>query len=127
MEAALRRLEGVDKISISVSEQKFQVTLKPGTAFHPADIRGAVGKAGVKVTRFRIDARGHVQEEAGKRYFLAGEDKFRLAGTTKFPDGPVAIEGTVDDAAMPFQLKVMKFKPIKQPPPAADPVARRGG
>ena len=30
MEIALRRLEGVDKISISISEQRFQVTYKSG-------------------------------------------------------------------------------------------------
>jgi len=123
METALRRLEGVDKISISVSEQKFQVTLKPGATFHPADIRAAVGKAGVKVVRFRIDARGRVQEEGGKRYFLAGEDKFLLAGTAKFPDGSVSIEGTVDDAAAPWELKIIKSKPL--PPQTA--VKRNGG
>jgi hypothetical protein len=123
METALRRLDGVDKISISVSEQKFQVTLKPGAAFNPADIRAAVGKAGVKVVRFRIDARGRVEEQGGKRYFFAGEDKFLVAAPAKMADGPVAIEGTVDDAAAPWQLKILKSKPL--PPQTA--VKRNGG
>jgi len=48
MEIALRRLDGVDKISISISEQRFQVTYKSGASFHPRDIRDAVGKAGVE-------------------------------------------------------------------------------
>jgi len=122
METALRRLDGVDKISISVSEQKFQVTLKRGSAFHPSDIRAAVGKAGVKVVRFRIDARGRVQEEDGKRYFLAGDDKFLVVAPAKIPDGPLAIEGTVDDTAAPWQLKILKSKPL--PPQTA---AKRNG
>src|SRR5689334_11340008 len=117
METALRRLDGVDKISISVSEQKFNVTLKPGAAFHPSDIRAAVGKAGVKVVRFRIDARGHLEEQGGKRYFLAGEDKFLVAAPAKMANGPVSIEGTVDDAAEPWQLKILKSKPL--PPQTA--------
>ena len=122
METALRRLDGVDKISISVSEQKFQVTLKRGSAFQPADIRAAVGKAGVKVVRFRIAARGRVEEQDGKRYFLAGEDKFILAVPVKIADGSMAIEGTVDDGATPWQLKILKSKPL--PPQTA---AKRNG
>ena len=45
MEIALRRLDGVDKISISISEQRFQVTYKAGASFQPWDIREAVAKA----------------------------------------------------------------------------------
>ena len=123
METALRRLEGVDKISISVSEQKFQVTLKPGAAFRPADIRAAVGKAGVKVVRFRIEARGRIEEQGGKRYFLAGDDKFLVAVPGKLADGPVSIEGTVDDAAAPGQLKILKARPV----PSRTAVKTNGG
>ncbi len=49
MEIALRRLEGVDKISISMSEQRFQVTYKSGARFQPWDIRDAVARAEVEV------------------------------------------------------------------------------
>jgi len=123
METALRRLDGVDKISISVSEQKFQVTLKPGAAFHPSDIRAAVGKAGVKVVRIRIAARGRVEEQGGKRYFVAGEDKFLVAAPAKILDGPVAIEGSIDDGATPWQLKILKSKPL----PSRTAVKTNGG
>src|SRR2546425_6012006 len=81
MEIALRRLDGVDKISISVSEQRFQVTYKSGASFQPRDIRDAVGKAGVEVVRFRIIARGRVHEEGGKRFFVASKDKFLLVAS----------------------------------------------
>ena len=113
METALRRLDGVDKISISVPEQKFQVTLKPGAVFRPAEIRAAVGKAGVKVVRFTIDAKGRVAEEEGRRIFLAGKQKFLVASDAKVSNGYAVIEGTVDDAAAPMQLKILKFKSLK--------------
>jgi|SRR3954468_24967379 hypothetical protein len=124
METALRRLEGVDRISISVAEQKFEVTYKPGAVFRPAELRAAVGKAGVKVVRFRISARGRVQEEGGKRFFLAGDDKFLLASAPKISlDRPLSIEGSVDDAAAPWQLRIFKSKPL----PSQAAVRTNGG
>lgn len=114
MEIALRRLEGVDKISISISEQTFQVTYKPGSTFQPWDLRDAVAKAEVEVVRFYISARGQVKQENGKRFFLAGKDKFLLVDSAKVPTGvPLTIMGIVDDSAEPFQLKIRDFKPLK--------------
>ena len=114
MEIALRRLDGVDKISVSISEQRFQVTYKSGASFQPWDIRDAVAEAEVEVVRFRITARGRVHEEGGKRFFVAGKDKFLLVASPKIPsEGPVSIEGIVDDSAEPLQLKVLQFKPLK--------------
>src|SRR5262244_388339 len=113
METALRRLDGVDKISISVPEQKFQVTFKPGAVFRPAEIRAAVGKAGVKVVQFRIDAKGRIAEEEGRQIFLAGKQKFLVTGDAKVSNGSAMIEGSVDDAGAPMQLKVLRFKPLK--------------
>jgi hypothetical protein len=114
MEIALRRLDGVDKISISISEQRFQVTYKAGASFQPWDIREAVAKAAVAVVRFRIVARGHVYEEGGKRFFVAGKDRFLLVASPKILSaGSISIEGAVDDSAEPLQLKVLQFKPIK--------------
>jgi hypothetical protein len=114
MEIALRRLDGVDKISISMSEQRFQVTYKSGASFQPSDIRDAVGRAGVEVVRFRIAARGRIQEEGGKQFFVAGKDRFLLVASPDMPfKGSVSIEGTVDDSARPLQLKVSQFKALK--------------
>ena len=114
MEIALRRLEGVDKISISMSEQRFVVTYKLGARFQPWDIRDAVARAEVEVVRFRITARGRVHEEGGKRFFVAGKDKFLLVASPKiFTEGLISLEGTVDDSAEPLQLKILQFKSVK--------------
>jgi cation transport ATPase len=114
METALRRLDGVDRISISTTEQKFHVTYKPGAVFKPAEIRAAVRKAGVEVVRFRISARGRVEDEGNHRLFSTGKQKFLLAGSSKIPSGSsVSIEGTVDDSTQPLQLKLLQFKSLK--------------
>jgi hypothetical protein len=114
METALRRLDGVDKISISISQQRFQVTYKPGASFQPREIRDAVAEAEVEVVRFRISARGRVDEEKGERFFVAGKEKFLLVADSKVPfEGPVSIEGIVDDSAAPLRLKVLQSKPSR--------------
>ena len=115
METALRRLDGVEKISINMPKQKFQVSYKPGSSFLPRGIRDAVGKAGVTVVQFQITARGHVQAEGTKRFFIAGKNRFSLVDSPQIPpDKPVSVLGTVDDAAEPFLLKVTEFKLLKQ-------------
>ena len=111
MEIALRRLEGVDKISISISEQRFHITYKPGAHFQPSEIRDAVAQAGVEVVRFRITARGRVLVEGGRQSFVAGKDTFLLAASPKIPlERMISVEGTVDDSSESLRLKIITFK-----------------
>ncbi|MBI4444138.1 MAG: heavy-metal-associated domain-containing protein [Acidobacteria bacterium] len=113
MEIALRRLEGVDKVSISISNQTFEVIYRPGTSFRPADLREAVGEAEVTVVRFYVSARGQVRQEAGQRFLLAGKDKFLLVDADQLPlDTPISVVGSVDDSSEPYELKVAEFKPV---------------
>ena len=114
MEIAMRRLEGVDKISISISKQTFEVSFKPGSSFRPWDLRDAVAKAEVDVVKFYVSARGQVKLENSKRYFLAGRDKFLLPDSPKVPVGVMlSVVGSVDDSQEPFQLRIQDFKPLR--------------
>jgi hypothetical protein len=109
-EVYLRRLDGVAKLSISKSGEKVVVFYKPEARFRPEELREALGKTGVKVTQFRVSARGQVLEEGGKRFLLAGNDKFLLLRSPYAPPvGPVSLEATVDVAARPMQLDVISF------------------
>ena len=116
-EVYLRQLPGIDKIKISLSNEAIMVSYKPGAAFQPKDIRDALKKTDVGVVQFQISARGRVQEQGGKRLFVAGKEKFVLETGPNTPtvplDTPVLIEGTVNDRSDPMQLKVMTVKPIK--------------
>ncbi len=115
MELALRRLEGVDKVSISIPKQTFSVTLKPGASFLPGEIREAVAQAHVKVLRFQIDAKGQVRTEGSQRYFIAGKNRFLVKTSPTLPTGvPLAILGVVNDAADPLELEIQESKPAGQ-------------
>ncbi len=116
-EVYLRQLNGIDKIKISLSSEAIMVSYKPGATFQPKDIRDALKKTEVGVVQFQISARGRVQEQDGKRFFVAGAEKFVLQAVPNAPPVPsdtlVLIEGTVNDRSNPMELKVMTVKPIK--------------
>src|ERR1041385_1991790 len=77
-EVYLRQLGGVDQIKISLSQEAIMVAYKPGAAFRPKDIRQALKKTDVGVTQFQISVRGRLQDQGGKRFFVAGKEKFVL-------------------------------------------------
>ncbi len=107
-EVYLRRLDGIAKLSISKSGEKVVVFYKPEARFRPDELQEALGKTGVKVTQFRISARGQVLEEGGNKVFLAGNDKFTLSRSPHVPPvGPASVEATVDVKAHPMQLDVI--------------------
>jgi NACalpha-BTF3-like transcription factor len=117
MELALKRLDGVDKVAISIQRQQFVVLYKPGATFVPKDLRAAVAQASVSVVQFHIQARGQVRAEGGKEFFVAGKDRFLLVDSPKMPAGtPLLIGGDVlNDSAAPYQLKVIEFRPVDKP------------
>lgn len=116
-EIYLRRLPGVDKVVISMSQEAVLVIYKPGTAFQPWDIRDALEKTEVGVVQIQISAHGHVQEQGAKKFFVAGKDKFLLVASPASPkippDAQVSIEGIVNDQSDPMQLRVLTVKPLK--------------
>jgi len=115
-EIYLRQLGGVDKIKISLSQEAIMVSYKPGGAFRPKDIRDALKKTDVGVTEFQIGARGQVQQQNGRRMFVAGKDVFLIVPSTAAPtvpvDVPVVIEGILNDGTSPMEVKVLSVKPL---------------
>ena len=63
---------------------------------------------------YKISARGRLQETGGKKYFIAGKDKFILAPTSvSVPaDATVEVQGIVNDKPDPLELKVLTVKPL---------------
>ena len=113
-EVYLRQLAGVDKVTISKSQEVVVITYKPGSSFQPWDIRDALDRTDVGVVQFQISARGRVQEAGGKKYFIAGKNKFVLAQTSvSVPaDATVEVQGIVSDKSDPLELKVLTVKPL---------------
>ena len=114
MEIALRRLDGVDKVTISIQQQALAVTLKPGSSFDPRGIRDAVAQAEVSILRFYVEARGRVEQKGDERYFVAGKDRFLLVASPEVPVGePIWVNALVDDTTVPLQMKVNEHKPLE--------------
>jgi hypothetical protein len=117
-EVYLRQLPSIDKITISRSQEAVMITYKPGASFQPADIRAALKKTEVGAVQIQIGARGRVQDQGGKQFFVAGNDKFLLVPAPNSPKIPVgtkvSIEGIVNDQTKPMELRVMTFKVLQQ-------------
>ena len=116
-EVNLRQLKAIDKIQMNVPSRAIMVSYKPGVAFQPKDIRDALKKAEVSVVQFQISARGRVQEQGGKRFFVSGKDRFLLAvseGAPIVPDTPLLIEGTINDEVTPMELTIMTVRPLQK-------------
>ncbi|SRR5213593_1503507 len=114
----LRRIPSIDKVNISLKNEAVMVSYKPGSSFQPKDLRDVFSKTDVAVTQMQISARGRVEEQTGKRFFIAGKDKFLLvsaANTPQIPlNTPVTVEAVVNDRVNPMELRVMTVKPITQ-------------
>ncbi|PYS37224.1 MAG: hypothetical protein DMG14_22010 [Acidobacteria bacterium] len=117
-EVYLRRLPEIDKIAISLSKESVMVSYKPGAAFRPKDLRDALQKTEVGIVQLQISARGRLQREGGKQFFIAGKDKFALVPSANAPqppaDTPVLIEGILNDRVQPMELKIMTVTRLKQ-------------
>jgi cation transport ATPase len=117
-EVHLRAIAGVDKVTISKSAESVVVSYKPGALFQPAQIRKAVEGLNVGIAQFQISARGRVQDQSGKRFFVAGRDRFVLTSVANAPkvpsETPVMIEGVLNDRVNPMELRILTFKPVRQ-------------
>ena len=117
-EVYLRQLPSIDKIKISLSNEAVMVSYKPGAGFQPKELRDALKKTDVGIVQFQISARGRIQEQEGKRFFVAGKDKFLIArtagGVQMAADTPLLIEATVNDHQVPMELNVMTAKPLQR-------------
>jgi len=112
-EVYLRQLSGIDAIKISLSTESILVTYKPNAVFQPKDLRDALKKTDVGVLQFQVSARGRVHEQDGKRFLVAGRDRFVLAASEglEIPlDTPISVEAMLNDLTDPMQLKVMTVK-----------------
>jgi copper chaperone CopZ len=115
-EISFKRIPGVDKVSISLSQEAIMLSYKPGATFDPQGIRKVLQPLEVGVVQFQISARGRVQERDGKRFFVAGKDRFVLSQVANAPaipsDTPILIEGILNDHVHPMEVKILNFKTI---------------
>jgi hypothetical protein len=112
MEMALRRLDGVDQVAISLQQQTFVVLYEPDSSFQPDDLREAASLAGVNVVQFHIQAKGKIQKQGDQLIFVSGRNRYEPVDSPEMPlDTALRVGGDIlDDSKVPFQLKVLDFK-----------------
>ena len=118
-EINLRRLDGVEKVTISKSNESLMIAYSPGARFQPEKIREVLAALFVEIDVFQVRARGIVQEQAGKQFFVADRDRFVLAPATAGgpvvpPGTPVLIEAMLNDEVDPMELTVLKVNPVAE-------------
>src|SRR5215471_11163124 len=64
-----KRMDGIDKVTISLSQESITLSYKPDATFDPAAIRRVLKSMEVGVTQLQINAQGRAQEQGGKRFF----------------------------------------------------------
>jgi hypothetical protein len=113
-EIYLRRMTGIEAIKISLSTEAILVSYKPDALFQPHELRDALKKTDVGVLQFQVTARGLMHEQDGRRFFIAGRERFVLIPSDATPlpaNTPVIVEAILNDQSDPMELKVMTVKP----------------
>jgi hypothetical protein len=117
-EIYFHRLPGVDRVKISLKKEAILLVLKPGATFDPHAIRQVLEPMKVGVVQFQIGARGEVQQNAEKRWFFAGKEKFLLLDSIKSPPVPlhtqVRVEGILLDHDAPMKLEVLTVNVLQE-------------
>jgi copper chaperone CopZ len=115
-EVNFRRIPGIDKVKISLSQEAIMLTYKPGAVFSTQQIRDVLKPLDVGVLQFQIGARGLIQEEGGKRVFVTGKDKFVVATDARSSgaplSNPIRIEAILNDRVEPMEVKILDFRPV---------------
>lgn len=116
-EIYFHRVQGVDKVRISRSNEAILLTYKPGAKFDTQAIRKVLEPLKVGIVQFQIDVRGEVHQEGGRRILTAGPDRFTLLDAIDSPDVPpgvpVRIEGILYDRETPPEIKVLTVQTIR--------------
>lgn len=83
---AVKKMEGVESVDVSLNEGKAVIRLKPGNAVTLAQIRKAVAEKGFTPKEARIEAVGdlHVSKEGELRFAVKGAgESFPVEPTTR--------------------------------------------
>jgi copper chaperone CopZ len=112
-EVNFKRIAGVDKVKINLSQEAIMLTYKPGAVFSPRQIRDVLKPLDVGVVQFQIGARGRIEEDGGKQFFVAGKDKFLVTSSTAPLNVPIFIEAILNDRADPMEVKILNIRPAR--------------
>jgi hypothetical protein len=111
--ALRRRLEGVEDVAISQSQQTTAVTFTAARhAFSSSAFRSALGEAEVEVLRLEIDVCGVVEAKNGQHWITSAGAQFLLRGHVP-ASGVLCVTGQLNDQSEPFELGIETALPAR--------------
>ena len=117
-EIQFRRIPDVSAVAISLSSETISLSYRTGAPFSLRQIHQVLDPLQVGILQLRIAARGRVVEESGKRFFLAGKDRFTVSSAARASaiplNTPVLIDGVVNDRIDLAELKILDFKLLEK-------------
>jgi len=119
-EIQFRRMPGVGKVDISLSNESITISYGPDAEFSPEAIHQILQPLNVHVLRLRIWARGRIEElKKGEYRLVTGRHKFAVklrAGTGSIQTGtPVLIEGIIlNERVSPMELRAVKVSVLEK-------------
>ena len=119
-EIQFRRMPGVGRVDISLSNESITVSYGPDAEFSPQAIRRILQPLNVHVLQLRVWARGRIEESKKGDYLLvAGKYRFAFksrAGIGPIPTGtPVFIEGIIlNERESPMELRALKVGALEK-------------
>ena len=114
-EINFKRMPGIGEVRISLSQETIVLSYKAGSTFDPQQIRQVLQPLEVVALLLRVRARGLVHDENGKRFFLAGKNRFLVQTENATPvplDTPIVAEGITNEQPDSVNLKILTFKVI---------------
>jgi len=118
-ERALRRLEGVTTVRVTLEQEAAYVSLKTGALFEPGKFRAAIKSASQEVRNFELRLRAAVERQDGRYYlrpsrvaqrFAVGESA--LTGKLDaFVGKQVRARGTIVSDGPPLELELLELLP----------------
>lgn len=116
-EIQFKRIDGVERVKISLSTETVMLSYKPGAAFASLPIRQVLKPLGVGVLRLEVSAVGRMEEQGEKRWFVAGRNRFAVVPSADRTgirlDAPASVLGIVDDAKEPPELRILSYRVLE--------------
>ena len=118
-EKALRRLEGVATVRVTLREKTARVTLKTDAVFEPEKFRAAIESASQRVRAFELRLLAAVEQRDGRYYLRRSSvgQRFLVHGgalTAKlngFAGKQVRASGRLVSASPPLELQLTEIAP----------------
>ena len=107
---SLKRQYAASTVHVDDDKDTASVTFAGDDTFALGDFRAAVARVNMRVVDLTMRACGTVEETAGRRWLVAGQERFAVRSERDLPIGrPLCADGALDARSEPAVLQVTAF------------------